>query len=222
MNQRYFCTENTRAVITAVSAATGMVDGYYFVGGAVVTSLPFTDVSASAWFYPAIEFVFTNELFSGMTATTFAPNASMTRGMFVTVLYRLDGSPAVGAGGTFSDVTNPARFYYDAVTWANANGIVRGYADGRFQPDRSVTREEMAVIMHRYAEHKGREITVSGDVLGTFLDNGEVSVFAIDALSWAVSLEIIRGSGGRLLPGNTATRAEVAQIIFNYCEKVGR
>jgi hypothetical protein len=193
-----------------------MVDGYYFVEGASVASLPFTDVSAGAWFYPAIEFVFTNELFAGTAATTFSPNAFMTRGMFVTVLYRLDGRPSVGSGGTFSDVTNPALFYYDAVTWANANGIVRGYADGRFQPDRSVTREEMAVIMHRYAEHKGRDMTASGDVWGTFPDNGEVSSFAVDAMRWAVSLEIIRGAGGRLLPGNTAPRAEVAQIIFNY------
>jgi len=142
--------------------------------------------------------------------------------MFVTVLYRLDGRPSVGTGGDFSDVGNPAAFYYDAVTWASGNSIVRGYEDGTFQPNRSVTREEMAVIMHRYASFKNKDVSASGDVLGSFSDNDIVSAFAVDALRWAVAKEIIRGSGGRLLPRNTATRAEVAQIIFNYCEKVGR
>ena len=223
-NQRYFCAEDTRARIITTSAASGLVDGSYFTEGTVVAPrpLPFTDIPTSAWFYPAVEFVFRNELFSGTAPTTFSPNSSMTRGMFVTVLHRLDGRPKVGAGGDFTDVGNQAAFYYDAVTWASDNGIVKGYTDGTFQPDRSVTREEMAVIMHRYAAYKDRDMSAPDDALNTFPDRGEVSTFAVDAVRWAVSLEIIRGSGGRLLPGNTATRAEVAQIIFNYCDKVGR
>jgi len=223
-NQRYFCAEETRAVITASAAAVGHVDGFYFLEGTTAQPrpIPFIDVSTTAWYFPAVEFVYKNELFSGTSATTFAPATSMTRGMFVTVLHRLDGKPSAGAGGTFSDVKNPSLFYYDAVTWANANGIVRGYTDNTFRPDRLVTREEMAVFMHRYAAYKGRNMTTPGNAYNSFSDRGNVSTFAVDAMRWSVSWEVIRGSGGRLLPQNTASRAEVAQIILNYCEKVGR
>ena len=224
LNERYFCAENTRAEITVRSAAVGLVEGSYFTDGSVTMPqpLPFGDVAIGAWFYHAVLFVYSNELFSGTTATTFAPNTSMTRGMFVTVLHRLDGRPEASVGDGFTDIGNPAAFYFDAVAWANENGIVRGYADGTFQPNRSVTREEMAVIMMRYATYKGRSTSVSGNALDTFSDSSDVSTFAVSSMQWAVSLEIIRGSGGRLLPGNTATRAEVAQIILNYCDKVGR
>ena len=146
----------------------------------------------------------------------------MTRGMFVTVLYRLDGQPAVGPGGAFSDVGNPSAFYFDPVTWASGNGIVSGFTDGTFRPSAAITREQMAAIMHRYATFKGRDMSMPGTVFDTFPDRGEVSEFAALAMRWAVSWEIIRGSGGNLLPRNTATRAEVAQIIFNYCENIGR
>jgi len=118
---------------------------------------------------------------------------------------------------------NPLMYYYGAVAWANLNGIVRGYADGSFGPDRSITREEMAAIMHRYATYKNRDMSASGAIFDAFPDKGNVSEFAVPAMQWAVSREVIRGStGGMLLPKNTATRAEVAQIIFNYCDKVGR
>jgi len=223
-NQRYFCTEETRAAVTASSAARGHVDGYYFTQGATVAPrpLPFVDVPTNAWFFPAIEFVYKNELFSGTGAATFSPGSSMTRGMFVTVLYRLHGSPDVVKDETFSDVVNPALYYYNAVIWASSLEIVKGYADGTFKPERSVTREEMAVFMHRYASSKTRNMSVSGDLYDSFTDKGAVSAFAVDAMRWAVSREVIRGSGGKLNPQSTATRAEVAQIIFNYCEKIGR
>lgn len=222
--QRYFCTENTSARITASSALTGQVDGYYLlVGGtAPPTSLPFIDVAAGAWYFSAVEFVYKNELFTGVSANTFAPTTPMTRAMFVTVLHRLDGRPPAGDGGGFSDVSNISLYYYDAVAWANGNEIVTGYADGTFQPDRYVTREQMAAIMHRYAIYKERDISVTGNVYDTFPDKGRVSVYAVAAMRWAVSKEIIRGSNGNLLPQNTATRAEVAQIIYNYCEEVGQ
>jgi len=223
-NQRYFCVEETFAVVTAGSAATGQVDGYYFTQGATATPnpLPFADVAPGAWYFPAVEFVYKNELFSGTGATTFSPGSSMTRGMFVTVLHRLAGRPAVGEGSTFSDVANPSLYYYQPVIWASSLGIVKGYSDGTFKPERFVTREEMAVFMHRYASSKNLDMSVSGSLFESFPDRGGVSAFATDAMRWAVSKEIIRGSNGRLNPQNTATRAEVAQIIFNYCEKVGR
>ena len=236
--QRYFCTENTTAVVTAGAPATAQVDGYYMLDAQSAPVTPqepttprpqsaFIDVAESDWFYAAVDYVYRNGLFAGTTATTFSPGTAMTRGMFVTVLHRLDGRPAVDFGAGLSDVTNPAMYYYDAVIWANANRIVTGYTDGTFQPDRAVSREEMAVIIHRYASHKGRDMQPRGAgpeqgvQFDAFQDRGDVSAYAAPAMQWAVSWEIIRGSNGRLLPRNTATRAEVAQIIYNYCEKVG-
>lgn len=235
-NHRIFCTENTSAIVTVSSAATGQVDGFYYVDAAIrppqppVTPpppggssglLPFTDVSSGAWFYNAVSFVFNNEIFAGTSATTFSPNTAMTRGMFVTVLHRLDGLPEVGAGGTFTDVRNPDAFYYDAVTWASDNGIVTGFPDGTFRPGQAITREQMATVMHLYALYSGRNMALNEDALNGFSDSGNVSAYALDPMRWAVSRAVIRGtSGGRLLPQNTASRAEVAQIILNYTENV--
>ena len=221
--QRYFCTENTTCVITADSALTGQVDGYYLASnaGAPVPDRVFADVSETDWFFTAVDYVYKRSLFAGTSANMFSPAMPMTRGMFVTVLYRLDGRPEPGAGGDFADVIDPSLYYYDAVAWANANRIVTGYTDGTFQPDRSITREEMAAIMYRYAAYKGRNMQTPGDAYDTFPDNGDVSSYADAAMRWSVSWEIIRGSNGSLLPKNTATRAEVAQIIYNYCENIG-
>ena len=223
-NLRYFCAENTTAVITAATALTGHVDGFYLTDGAIQAPPPmyvFTDVAENAWYFDAVDYVYRNGLFAGTSANTFSPGTPMTRGMFVTVLHRLDGRPASDAGDGFDDVADASAYYYDAVGWANANGIVTGYTDGTFRPDRSVTREEMAAIMHRYASYKGRDMQVSGDEFDAFPDSDEVSSYAVAAMRWTVSNEIIRGSGGMLLPRNTATRAEVAQIIYNYCETIG-
>jgi len=222
--QRYFCAENTTARITASSAATGQVDGYYQVSGSKppAAQLPFNDVPESAWFYAAIEFVYENGLFTGTSAALFSPNTPMTRAMFVTVLHRVDGRPATSAGDSFSDVTNPSQYYYNAVEWANANSIVTGYTDGTFKPDNHVTREQMAAIMYRYATYKQRDLSTPGTVFDAFPDTSEISGYAAHPMRWAVSKEVIRGSNGRLLPQNTATRAEVAQIVYNYCEKIGR
>ena len=224
--QRYFCAENTKARIKASSPVTGQVDGHYLMEGfsapaSTPDELPFLDVPESAWFFAAISFAYENELFKGTTETTFSPNTPMTRAMFVTVLHRLDGCPKASASVGFSDVDNPSQYYYDAVIWANANEIVAGYTDGSFQPDIDVTREQMAAIMHRYAAYKGRDISTPGAAFDTFPDISDISGYAAHAMRWAVSWEVIRGSGGRLLPLNTATRAEVAQIIYNYCEKIG-
>ena len=161
-------------------------------------------------------------MFTGTSATAFSPNMPMTRAMFVTVLYRMDGRPATGAGGGFSDVRNPSQYYYNAVIWASANDIVTGNTDGTFQPDIHVTREQMAAIMYRYATYKGRNLSTSGTLFDTFPDRNAISGYAAHAMRWTVSHEVIRGSGGKLLPQSTATRAEVAQIIYNYCEKIGR
>jgi len=224
LNNRYFCTENTTATITASSSSEGYVDGLYKAGVSDVippTTLPFTDVSATDWYFDAVSFVYTNNLFGGTSATTFSPGLAMTRGMFVTVLHRLDGTPAAGTGGGFSDVRDPAQYYYDAVAWANTNKIVEGYSDGTFKPNLTISREQMATIMHRYAAYKNKNMSSSSAAFDAFPDKDAVSSYATQAVRWAVSWEIIRGSGGRILPQNTATRAEVAQIVVNYYENFG-
>ena len=222
-NNRYFCAEDGTALITASSSAIGQVDGYYHIVPAVpvIPHPVFRDVTDKDWFYAAVDFVYTNNLFGGTSSNTFSPSASMTRGMFVTVLYRLEGSPSVGAGGQFTDVRNTSQYYYDAVTWANANNIVRGYSNGSFRPNDAVTREQTATIMHRYAEYKNRDLSASNTALNPFSDSGNVSGYALDAMRWAVSKGLISGSGGRLLPRSTATRAQVAQMISDYVSKVG-
>ena len=220
--QRYFCAEDTKASVTAKSPATGQIDGYYLLGGAGAPTarLPFADVPVNSWFFEAVDYVYENELFTGTSATAFAPGLPMTRAMFVTVLHRLDGRPTAVSGAGFSDVKNESQYYYKAVAWANANDIVNGYSDGTFKPDGNITREQMAAIMYRYAVYSGCDQSTPGAVFDTFPDRTQVSGYAAHAMRWAVSWEIIRGSGGRLLPQNTATRAEVAQIIYNYCQNI--
>jgi hypothetical protein len=217
-NQRYFCAENTAAVFTASADAVCLVDGYYKTTGSVIVNQnKFKDVRAADWYYTAVNHVTDNNLFTGTSATTFSPEASMTRGMFVTVLYRLANKPAISSVSIFSDVTNTSDYYYHAVVWANANKIVTGYDDGRFHPDDPITREQMAVIMYRYAAYAGQGTTAgSGTAFDQFPDKGSVSVFATDAMKWAVASKLINGADGRLLPQNTATRAQVAQIIMNF------
>ena len=219
-HQRYFCAENTGAIVTAASAVSAQVDGFHLMSAETPPpfALPFTDVATGNWFFSAVEFVFKNELFLGTTETTFSPQTSMTRAMFVTVLHRLDNRPVASAGEGFSDVRNPSIYYYDAVTWAHANNIVAGHPDGTFRPNDNVTREQMAAIMHRYAAHKNQDMSATDTVFNTFSDRGRVSSFAVDAMRWATTWDIIRGSSGSLMPQSTATRAEVAQIVLNYYE----
>ena len=222
--QRYFCTENTSALITASSTSVGQVDGYYKTDGAIQSPvwIPFTDVARTHWAYPAVQFVYSNGLFQGTSSTRFSPNMEMTRGMFITVLYRYEGEPAVMADGGMSDVTNPARYYYTPIVWAHDNGIISGDSRGRFRPEDSITREDMAEILHKYAAFKGRSMSSSTTIFTAFPDHDRVSAYAVPAMRWAVTWEIIRGSYGRLLPLNFATRAEVAQIFVNYFDSMGR
>ena len=221
---RYFCTEDTIARITASAAVTGQVDGRYYTYGQTPPPppLPFIDVSERDWYYAAVEFVYREGLYQGTSANTFSPMVPMTRGMFVTVLHRVDGLPATGQGGMFADVTDPSQYYYNAVTWANTTGIVTGYPDGTFRPNDSITREQMAVTMYRYAAYKGRDMTMNSAIFDTFPDKNSVSGYAVDALRWATTWRIINGSDGSIVPLGTATRAEVAQIILNYIDRIGR
>lgn len=222
VNQQYFCAEDTTAVFSAAAASSVLVDGLYQGSETVQDTPRFRDVGPDNWFYDAVSYVYTRGLFSGTSDTAFSPNSSMTRGMFVTVLYRLAGSPSVSSGAAFGDVADPAQYYYAPVFWANANGIVTGYQSGHFGPQNSVTREQMAVIMYRYAVHRGYSVT-GGNVsaMDAFPDRDQISPGMETAMRWATANGIINGSDGRLSPTGTATRAHVAQIIMNFTAKYG-
>ncbi len=219
-NQRYFCAEDTSARFAAASAATGLVDGYYKSGGTVIVNpVLFADVKTGDWFYNAVRYAGDNNLFKGTSPTTFEPQTAMSRGMFVTVLYRLAGQPAAASTSAFSDVPSN-QYYTGAVIWANANSIVTGY-DGKFQPDVLITREQMAVILCRYAAYAGYGTAYANtSVFDAFPDKGSVAGYASDQVKWAAYHGLISGVSGKLLPNNTASRAEVAQIILNFCQKI--
>ena len=147
------------------------------------SGLPFTDVSAGDWFYEAVQFVYENGLMDGVAGNLFAPNATLNRAMAVTILYRLEGSPDLDGenlGYPFADVDGNA-WYGDAVYWARCNGIVDGVENNHFDPTGSLTREQMATVLYRYAQYKGADVSASGDLSG-FVDSANVSAWAVDAV----------------------------------------
>lgn len=191
-------------------------------GVTAIARFPFTDVVAGTWYYGAAAYACNNGLFAGMTPTTFAPNATMTRAMLVSVLWRLAGEPAPKAPNTFVDVPDGA-WYTDAVTWAAENGVVSGIGGSRFDPSGFVTREQTAEILYNYAHSKGYDVSARAD-LTAFPDAGSVSGWAEEALSWANAAGLINGTvrdGQTILdPQGSASRAQVAMILMNYVEHV--
>lgn len=191
-------------------------------GGTVVTpnnnswDNPYFDVSSTAWYYNAVKYAVEKGLFSGVTDTQFGPNVSMTRGMLVTVLYKLEGRPAAG-GNSFIDVSSNA-YYSNAVAWAASKNIVSGIGDGMFAPGQAISREQMVVILYKYAQNKGMDTSASAS-LSNFADYDKVSPWAREAMQWAVGAGLISGKNGSILdPTGTATRAEVASILMNFLE----
>ena len=182
--------------------------------------LPFTDVRESDWFYDDVVFAYENGLFSGTSDTTFSPNTSMTRAMLVTVLYRLEGQPAVNGRSGFSDVQYNG-YYEDAVTWAADNGIVNGTSTSTFSPNVNVTREQMAAILYRYAQYK-KYNTAASSSLNSFSDHTSVSGYAEASLQWSVAEKLVNGSNGKLMPTGNASRAQVAAILHRFAENVAK
>lgn len=182
--------------------------------------LPFTDVRESDWFYEDVAFAYENGLFAGTSDTTFSPNASMTRAMLVTVLYRLEGQPAVNGRSGFSDVQYNG-YYEDAVTWAADNGIVNGTSTTTFSPNANVTREQMAAILYRYAQYK-KYNTAASSSLNSFSDHTSVSGYAEASLQWSVAEKLVNGSNGKLMPTGNASRAQVAAILHRFAENVAK
>lgn len=180
---------------------------------------PFTDVSTSDWFYEDVMFVYENGLMAGTSAATFEPYSNTTRTQIAVIFYRLEGSPAVEGKNNFTDVEyGPGTaWYYNAVTWAQQNGIMGGYGDGKFGPNDPVTREQLASIFYRYAQYKGYDVTATGS-LDSFTDKGSASAWAQEAIKWAVGNGIMGGKENNLLdPKGTATRAEIAAHVAPLC-----
>lgn len=212
-------TEKDGKYVFTMPASAVTVTGSFKAETPAPVALPFTDVKSGNWFYDAVKYAYEQGLMTGTSATTFAPNGTMNRAMIVTVLYRLEKSPAVTGASKFTDV--PAgQWYSDAVAWAAANKIVNGYDETTFGPMNAVTREQMAAILFRYEQVKGLENVTLEENLNRFPDQNKISAYAIPALQWAVGQKIINGNAdGTLDPTGTATRAQVAQIFTNLLNK---
>ena len=186
--------------------------------GTTGTTLRFDDVSRSDWFYDDVRYVYENGIMDGTGAYRFAPNAQLTRAMIVTILYRMDGSPAMSGASDFKDVDSN-KWFAKAVAWAAANGIVNGYGSGRFGPNDPVTREQLAAILYRYTAYRKASAASNGDNLASFSDLGTVSGYALESMNWAVGAGLLKGANGKLDPKANATRAQVAAIIHRYLER---
>lgn len=186
----------------------------FILGG----ELAFQDVRPGDWCYDAVRYVFETGLMNGTSPTMFAPNTPTTRGQIVAILYRLEGSPAVG-GSRFSDVA-PGAYYAAAVSWASAGGIVNGYSDGTFRPNNLITREQLAAFLYRYAAQKGRDVSDRAE-LGVFTDAGQIASYAVEPLRWAVAAGMVNGvTADTLSPGGNASRAQVAVILSRFVQNV--
>ncbi len=189
-------------------------------GGKDCPSAPFTDVDTAKWYHLSVDYVLTHKMMNGVSSRAFAPNANLTRGMLVQILYNLEGKPK-GTAANFSDVQADA-WYAEAVGWAVSNKVVTGYADGTFRPNAAVTREQAAAILYRYAQSKGIDVSVGENTnILSYVDVQQASEYAIPALQWAVGAGVLNGkNGGRLAPTGTATRAEIAAIMQRWCENI--
>lgn len=187
-------------------------------------SNPFVDVPKDAWYYDAVRYVNESGLMAGTSANTFAPDLTTTRGMIVTILYRLEGSPNIEDeiwGYPFQDVDANA-YYAMAVYWARMNGIVAGYSDELFGPNDTITREQMATILYRYAQYKGYNTTAKAD-LSKYTDAAQVGSYAVDAIRWANAEGLVSGTSSTTLsPKGSATRAQVAVILTRFCQNIAK
>lgn len=208
--------------ITPQKARVGLLDQDAILNGepvemedvpvrAAQITLPFTDVAPGSWYYEPVCYVYQNNLMSGIGDNLFNPGGFTSRGMIVTILYQMEGRPAVSGDIHFSDVPK-GKWYSDAVSWASQNNIVAGFDDGTFGPTQSITRQQLALILYRYASFKGYDTSAQGDI-DHFSDRGSLAKYAEKAMIWAVGEGLIGGTDGKLLPGGGATRAQLATIL---------
>ena len=180
---------------------------------------PFLDVNEGDWFYDAVAYAYENGLMDGVGGNRFAPNSATTRAQLVTILYRMEGQPAVSGDLPFTDV-EAGTWYTNAVGWAAQNGIVNGVGDDTFAPGNDLTREQLVTILYRYAEAKGYDVSASADLAG-YPDGEEIQAYAREAMAWAVAENIIQGmEDDTLKPAGNASRAQIATILMRFCEGV--
>lgn len=181
---------------------------------------PFADVNAGDWFYRDVLFSYEKGLMSGMDAAVFAPYANTTRAQIAVIFYRMEGSPAVEGENSFTDVVRGSgtAWFYDAVTWAQKNGIMGGYSNSSFAPNDPITREQLAAIFYRYAQYKGYDTTQGGMAIREFDDYESISDYAMGAMAWAVNTGLVKGDSNLLYPKGTATRAELAALLHRFAE----
>lgn len=181
---------------------------------------PFADVNAGDWFYRDVLFSYEKGLMSGMDAADFAPYANTTRAQIAVIFYRMEGSPAVEGENSFADVVRGSgtAWFYDAVTWAQQNGIMGGYSNSSFAPNDPITREQLAAIFYRYAQYKGYDTTQGGMAIREFDDYESISDYAMSAMAWAVNTGLVKGDSNLLYPKGTATRAEIAALFHRFAE----
>ena len=184
--------------------------------------LPFGDVDDGDWFADAVRFVYENGMMNGVSETDFAPHATTSRSMIVTILYRLEGEPVVDDAMDFTDVAGDA-YYAEAVRWAASEGIVGGYGGGLFGSEDAVTREQLAAMLWRYAVYKGYDVSIGEDTnILSYADFADLSEYAIPAMQWACGAGVITGvTDATLVPQGEATRAQVAAMLMRFCEAIG-
>lgn len=184
------------------------------------SSIPFTDVATTAWYYDAVEYMYESGMMNGTSDTTFSPNATTTRAMIVTMLHRLEGEPDA-SDVNFTDIAS-GMYYADAVAWAQENGVVNGTSETTFSPDQAITREQLATILYRYAQVKGYDVTASNN-LDAYTDASQISAYALTAMQWANAEGLITGNTATTInPTGNATRAEVATILMRFAENVAQ
>ena len=211
-------------LIVASSAAQWMAEGKWSVAAGdpvqPPVSLPFTDVGQGAWYYDDVAYVYQNRLFHGDSPTRFAPEDKMQRCMMTTVLHRMAGEPAVNYSALFRDIPD-GQWYTAGTVWAGSLGVVSGVEPSRFDPISHVTRQEIVVILYRYAQRMGYDVSASANLSG-FGDAGAVASWGQQAVSGAVGSGLLHGSNGLLLPHGDATRAEVAAILHRFTDWAAR
>ena len=179
----------------------------------------FLDVSRVDWFYYDVRYVCENGLMNGTSRNRFSPYGTATRGMLVTILYRMENEPRCFGSAAFSDV-KPGAYYEKAVVWASQNNIVSGYTDGTFRPDAPVTREQLASILYRYTLYRGQDVSAGETTsLTGYGDAQAVSSYALPAMRWACGTGILQGANGKLQPSGLATRAQLAAMLHRYLTK---
>ena len=182
------------------------------------SGLPFADVPSGSWYYDDVAYVYDTGLMTGLTATTFGPNLSTTRGMIVTILWRMENEPAAKHGCPFADVRR-GSYYEQAIAWASENGIVTGFDASTFAPDRAITREQLAAILFRFAAYRGMDAVTLRENLSSFQDQAAISAYAVSALNWAVGEGLMQGAGDKLEPTGNATRAQVAAMLRRFIQR---